>query len=236
MSWVLSQLLSIGVPQAKELMNSYWGISSGTQASGSGSVRFGTATHVDLPGGDLKPIHKKYLKKRGFDPGYLEDRYHIRGTVSGDYKYRIIIPIYNRAGRLISYQGRTVIDSPVKYKGARLDESVSHYKHALYNINNCEGSGILVVEGVFDVWRLGDGAVCTFGTSVPDQQVKEMAVFDRIFLLFDPEPAAQKKARKIALKLASLKKEVEMINLSSGDPADMSFSEAVRMKKELGVG
>lgn len=233
-SWVLSRLLYIGMKEAVSLLKEY---SGGIYSPGDFSprVKFGSAEKVVLPGSFLKPIHKKYLKDRNFDPEYLTHKYSILGTISGDYKYRVIIPIHDRAGRLISYQGRDVTGKAMKYKGARIEDSKVHYKHTLYPLNYCKGNSIIVVEGVFDAWRLGDGAVCTFGTSVTEFQIRVIASFDRIFVLFDAEIEAQEKARRIAVKLACLKKQVELVSLSSGDPAELSPEIARTLKKDLGV-
>ena len=42
------------------------------------------ATQITLPGGPLTKFHKKYLKGRGFDPDYLEEKYQLTGTGPGE--------------------------------------------------------------------------------------------------------------------------------------------------------
>ena len=41
---------------------------------------------------------------------------------------------------------------------------------------------------------MGNETVCTFGTSITKEQIKELSRFKKISFLFDPEREAQKKA------------------------------------------
>jgi hypothetical protein len=183
----------------------------------------------------LEYRHKQYLIQRGFDPAYLIRKYKIKGTGPvGPYCHRIIIPIFLN-GTMVSYQGRDITDkSPQRYKVCPKDEELIFHKEILYNIDNTNDKAV-IVEGILDVWRLGDGAVATFGTSATPKQISFIARrFKRIFILFDSEPPAQTKARKLMNTISVLSGiQVTTIQLEKGDPADMPQDDADYMMKEL---
>ena len=61
-----------------------------------------------------------------------------------------------------------------------------------------------MVEGIFDVWKIGPGAVATFGIEVSSSQVRLLSKFEEVFVLFDNEPQALKNARKLRDDLLTL--------------------------------
>lgn len=191
---------------------------------------------VSLPVGSrpLGSIHKAYLKSRNFDPEQLEEKYGLLGTGPiGPYKLRIIAPIY-LDGKLISYQGRDVTrKAEIPYKACPKDQEVIEHKNSLYNIDHAKDTAI-VVEGIFDTWRIGDGAVATFGVGFRWSQVFLLSQrFKQVFLLYDGELKAQAQARKIVQALKSLGVEATNILLSKGDPAELSQDDVKRLKEEL---
>jgi hypothetical protein len=194
------------------------------------------ASKVELPGSALNKFHKKYLEKRGFDADFLEDKYKLLGTgISGYWKYRIIIPIYYRH-QLISFQGRDYTNQQeLRYVGLQKEKSVMDYKDILYGIDFCTSDTIAVVEGVTDVWRMGDGFAATFGTSMTENQIRVLSKYKNIYFLFDPELEAQEKAKKAATKLASIGRNVEIIDLEIDcDPGDLTQEESTYFRKLLG--
>ena len=128
-------------------------------------------TEILLPGSKLERIHKNYLLKRGFDPEFLESKYGLRGTgpVDGDWSLRIIIPIFVD-GKVVSFQGRAICKGIERYKTLEKDKSIVSAKETLYNIDNCHLKNVVVVEGPFDVMRLGDNVVGTLGTEMTQFQ------------------------------------------------------------------
>ena len=192
-------------------------------------------TNIKLPGTELKKMHRKYLLKRGFDPDYIEKKYKIKGTgITGDWKYRIIIPIYYK-GQLVSYQGRDITDQQeLRYKTLSKDESIINPKHVLYNLDNCKEEYIIVTEGAFDCWRLGNDSCATLGTSITKEQLRLLRKYKKIFFIFDPESEAYKKAKKAANELAIFGCKTEIIKLDeASDPAELSDIEAKKLKRKL---
>lgn len=239
---VISRLLSVREREAESIWKEYHTETLTRQSLNDKKVARATGPLV-LPGAALSGPHKKYIQKRGFDPDYLVHKYGILGTgpicdwEGSDFRLRIIIPIHDHLGRLVNFQGRDITgQQELRYKGCPIEKSLVHHKHLLYGAHLAKGPRVVVVEGVFDQWRLGDGFVCSFGTSMTDQQVKELSRWEHIIFLFDPEPEAQAKARAYASELSALGRTVEVAIADFGngrDPGDLTEAEAQAVRKEL---
>ena len=198
------------------------------------------ASSIILPGSLDNPVAKRYLEKRNFDPAYLEQKYGIRYTnMVGDYKFRIIIPIY-KDKRIVSFTGRdyTGKQEP-RYKNLSIEKSVHNPKHLLYNQDNVKYNAqtIGVCEGPFDVMRLGDGFVATLGTKVTEEQIRLLAKYKNVYVLFDPEKQAQERAKNLAERVAIFGSKVYIIDTELGhDPGDMIEKEVKEIRNFIGVG
>ena len=189
---------------------------------------------------ELSPLARKYIEKRNFDPETLIKDYGLRwGGIVGDFAFRIIIPLYDRDGRLVSYQGRFIGKDPSipRYKTLGIEKSLVDPKSVLYNEQNVKGGTIYVCEGFFNVARWGAGAVASFGTSFTESQVRALAQYDRVVILFDSEKAAQRKAKKLGLRISSMGvKKVDVIDLELGerDIAECSDEEIAEFRRIIG--
>ncbi len=195
---------------------------------------------VQLPYGTtkLKQKHKDYLIKRNFNSDYLENVFDLKGTSHlGKYKFRIIAPVYLN-GQLISYQGRDITGkAELRYKACPKNLESLHHKYSLYGVDLVPNRKAVMVEGITDTWRLGKGAVSTFGTSWTIEQV-QMSVnkFNTVFILFDAEDAAQMRAEKLAWNLSTLgMKNVEIVSGINSDPGDLTQQEAKYIMNELNL-
>jgi DNA primase len=180
-------------------------------------------------------VHKKYLQKRNFDADRLEAEWDLLGTGPvGDYKLRIIAPITFR-GRVVSYQGRALSElASLKYKACRLDEEVIPHKTLLYGLDRASGHSAIVVEGITDVWRLGFGAVATFGVQWTREQIVLLREYPRVFIMYDfGEAEAEEQGRRLAYALAGLGVSVELLLDAQGDPADLSNEDAKLLMREI---
>ena len=185
---------------------------------------------VEVPGDDLLPVHRDYLKGRGLDPDWLIKEYGVKGTIyyPDDYKkgFRIFFPIRHK-NKIVSYVGRSYLDSPMnKYMCCdKLDELYFH-KHLLFNQDRVTGRKGIVVEGPTDVLNLVQSSgnfniVATYGTSYKDEQLQELRrLFDEIFIMYDPEDKAQEKAMKIKSYMESYGKKATIIKLKLGTNMD----------------
>ena len=126
--------------------------------------------------------HARYLTEtRGFprrDIPRLVDQYQLKYSLSGDFKDRIILP-YFLQGSLVTWSGRSIADSPIRYRDLDKDSSLVPAKETLYNHDAAEGASVLlVVEGPFDVLkadfygsRFGVRAVGLSTNSITDEQI-----------------------------------------------------------------
>jgi hypothetical protein len=208
--------------------------SRGALAGAMNRKREPKARKVDLPGGPLDKDHRAYLESRRFDPDDLEKRYRLRGVGPvGRYKNRIVLPIY-RNRKCVSFQARDITGRhPIRYLGPPIEESVVDYKRILYAADDVPGSRVLIVEGPTDVWRIGPGAVASFGTALTPYQIREAARWLEVFILFDSESEAQSKARAAAASLAALGRYVEIVEIGDSDPGDLPETEVAHLRKEL---
>jgi len=200
-------------------------------------VKLNDTRMLSLPGkSPLSPAMRAYLRGRGFKAKYMEKKYGLKdGGFAGEWAYRLMIPVYQN-GKLVTWQGRHIGDNKIRYKAASNKEAVN-IKETLYNIDNCHLKKVIAVEGVFDCWRIGDDCVAMFGISLKDSQIKLLAEkFDEVYLLFDPEVEAQERARTCARKLVNLGIKAHvlcMTDTDSEDPAELSPTEVVQLKKEV---
>ena len=201
--------------------------------------------NLNLPGYHLDENEREYLSSRGFDPDYLQSKFHIRGGgITGEWSYRILIPIYYH-DVLVSWTGRSILSKDYqkehkipRYKNLSIEQSVINPKEIFFNLDNCDKDKVILVEGPFDVLKMGDDTVCSLGTSVTrEQELFLKNHFKKVFIAFDNEPAAQEKARHLGMNLNSAGMEVEVVNIcedfGKNDPGELSENEVMLIKKEL---
>lgn len=233
---IASRLLNCNLGEAKAALDRYEGRLSNLALL---NKKRPQAKHIDLPGGDLEPRHRKYLRQRGFSPAELVRKYGIRGTgLAGEWAFRIIIPIVYQ-GQVVSYQGRDITGKQeLRYKTLDVESSIVDPKSILYGMDRCLNRRVGIVEGVFDQWRLGDNVAATLGTSMTEAQLGLLAQrFTEVVFLFDPELEAQERARRQGERLAALGVSVEVVDTElDHDPGDMTPEEAQRIKREVGLG
>ena len=187
----------------------------------------------------LQKQHLQYLERRRFDPEKITEEWHLLGAgpvalLDGiDYKWRIIIPIY-WGGNEVSFQGRDITGkTDVKYRACPKDRELVHHKDILYGKPEKWGAVGICVEGVTDVWRLGDQAFATFGINYKISQLSVIAKrFKQVAVVFDDDPQAIVQAKKLVaeLRLAGVQAWREEV---SGDPGGMSQDDANYLVREI---
>jgi hypothetical protein len=194
---------------------------------------------IELPNYPLSKAEKDYLLSRHFYPDDLIQQFNIQGGGwVGDFKNRIIIPIY-LGGKLISWTSRTIIaDREPRYKNLENHLSVIDPKKIFFNLDNCYGKSVALLEGPFDVLRFGDNGICGFGISLTKTQVLYLSErFTKLFILFDSERQAQKKAKEYGMTLQGHGLDVFIVNAFSDygckDAGEMSPFKMKKLKKEL---
>lgn len=244
----LSLLLGIPRTELPSVLSQYEGRSGLLQELNKKTAK---AKHLELPNDGFTPAERKYILSRNFSPRFLHEKYGVvGGGIAGDWKYRIIIPLYYN-GVLVSWTGRSILDKQTlkdrkipRYKNLAIEKSVINSKECLFNIDNCRGKTVVLTEGAFDVMRLGGESasdfLCSFGTELTQAQVKIIAErFDKVFIMFDNEPEAQMKARKFGMQIASMGVEVEVVDAYSefnkNDGGELSDDEVKKIRAELGL-
>ena len=185
------------------------------------------------PGEEIWPNTAKFfpgllpfLRRRNITLGACA-RYSARYQTAGQYAARMIIPVYNE-DVCVGFQARDVTDTAdTKYlipPGVKLN-------NYLYNFDYCSNGYVFFVEGPLDVWRMGPGSVCTFGTHVTDNQMRLLSTKPNIkhaVLLWDSD--AYWKARVAAEKMSHLFDDITIVKLPDGsDPDSLGQDETYRL-------
>ena len=182
----------------------------------------------------LQPAHKKYLHTRGFKWRTIEKLWKIYGIgISSKLSWRIWIPIHYH-GEIVSWTTRSISHNPkvTRYVSAALNEEMLFHKELLYGEDSARHA-IIVVEGIFDAWRIGPGAVATFGSGYSAEQLERIAKYQIRAICFDNEPEDQKRARKLSNDLSALPGDTYNIVLDSKDAADESQANIERLRREI---
>jgi len=182
-------------------------------------------------------LHLDYLERRNFNPYHIITKYDLKFVhYLGNWKFRIIIPVYQN-GELVNYLGRTVVNNvEPKYKNCPNTYCWQRINDCLYNIDSVKESCI-IVEGTHDVWRIGDGAVGLFGAEYTDRQLD--LLFNReglknVYVMLDH--GMEEKALELAevLQMKNVFVFVGVIDLQKGDPCDMNEDQVNEIRELLG--
>lgn len=176
----------------------------------------------------------KYLEKRNFNPEIAIKTYDLYSVGPiGDFKHRIIIPIYMNK-RIVAYVGRdTTEQAEIPYKNSPEEFSIKPVKSCLYNIDSVYRNTAIIVEGIFDSWRIGDGAIATFGTQYTHEQIRLLKGLARVFVMYDSDALNQ--AKRLAHDVSAIVPYVEVVALSEGDPDNLSAGDVQALRKDLGL-
>lgn len=193
------------------------------------------AASVLLPKSAKKPLplkHQEYLESRNFDPYLLTEKYDLYGCeIDAKYSHRLIIPVYHNQ-KLVTFIARAVIAAEVKYKALKDELSILTTKETLYNFDTVKDTAV-VVEGAFDVFRIGDCACGTLGSVFSPIQVVMLSKCKNVFIMLDPD--ASDLSQKLADNLSGIVDHVEIITIDVKDPAEMSEQDVRSLRKELRI-
>ena len=182
----------------------------------------------------LRPAHEHYLTERGFSIAELVSTWKIQGIgpVSElGLEWRIFIPIH-LDGLMVSWTTRSLIDKGVRYVNAPSEWESVPRRELLYG-EDFVGHTVIVTEGPTDVWRIGPGAVCTFGVAFSRAQVERLSKFPHRIICFDNEEGAQIKARELCQQLQPFPGETTNVVLDSKDPGSAKDREIQQLRRFL---
>lgn len=139
--------------------------------------------HID-DGTELSKRAIAYCKKRMI-PEEVWKKFYI--CHEGKYHDRIIIPFYNKAGKVTYFQARTLLNVEPKYMNRIADTQ-------LYNKDFIDKSKpVFVLEGPIDSLFL-ENAVATCGAGSSGALDAEIAKYENVFYIMDNDEAGNKKA------------------------------------------
>ncbi len=188
-----------------------------------------------------------YLRGRGFaNVKNLTFDYDLHYCTTGDWKDRIIIPIYE-SGELVTWTARAIAhtEKAPRYKTLSVNEEGQH--KALINITNTiflydqlniGGDILFITEGPVDAMKIdyyghayGASATCLFTSSISTSQVYLISEVSKgyksIILLLDPEAVEQ----QLEIQSILARYGVKIGTLESGieDPGAMTKEQVVRL-------
>ena len=223
--------------EAKKILDKWWGDDSEV------GLRL-PPSPTPLPGRVvLPPLIKSwpqkyidYLRGRQYDPSTLIKKYKLMPTHRfGSYGFRIIAPFF--VDRVMV--GFTAVDvtgkKEAKYKDSAIEGSVIQPSHCLYNIDGVRSGGkAVIVEGVTDVWRIGDGAVALGTNKINDFQLLQLIKKDvrKVLILLDSDASKQADAVQAAVA-ATMTMQIDVGTLDRDDPDKMSPADQLRVRKWL---
>lgn len=181
---------------------------------------------------ELRKGHKEYLKRRGFDWERIQRIWGIKGLgpYAKELSWRIWIPIYYR-GEIVSWTTRSIRDDhKLRYRSAKKEQEKIDHKHLLYGEDFATDS-VTIHEGPLDVWKVGPGAVGTFGTGYTRQQLVKMSKFSKRAVCFDNESAGQKAAAKLASELSLFDGDTYNVCLNAKDAGSASSKEIRKLRR-----
>lgn len=183
--------------------------------------------------GPLLPCHIQYLRERKFNVATLEKLWYLRGVgISTELAYRIVIPI-DLYGQTVSWTTRAIVDDVAsRYISAKPEQEAVSHKLLLYGEDYARNA-IIVLEGPTDVWRVGPGAVASFGTMWTFQQVNRLLSYPIRYICFDNEPEAQKRAKKMQDALIGFDGKTEIVEIDAPDPGSAKSKEIKRLRRLL---
>jgi hypothetical protein len=188
---------------------------------------------------ELLISHRKYLASRGFDPDFVYNKYNLKcvGPISKRWRLSLIVPVYYHH-RLVSFISADITRKrEIKYKNCSLEESPLPVNQVIYNADRATNS-ILIMEGITDVWNIGDSAGALFTKRASRQQLKILSGFNKVFIMLDADALHSttintlSPADQLAQDLAAFTN-TEIIELDHGDPADLKPDDVKHLRREL---
>ena len=176
------------------------------------------------------------LKAEGIEPAMLAETGLLREREEGGYGdlffNRVMFPIRDRRGRVISYGGRILGDGQPKYVNGP-ETPLFSKRRQLYALDLARdavfrGATLVVVEGYMDVIALHQagfgGAVAPLGTALTAEQMEELwRVSPEPVLCFDGDAAGSRaaaRAAEAALGLVTVERSLRLATLPAGEDPD----------------
>jgi len=170
---------------------------------------------------------KKYLSKtRGLTSKDIF-RWRVLSSKDGRYRRHAIIPSFDRDGNLNYFVARTVDDSPIKYRNAKVPKT-----DVIFNEIDIDWTKrVILVEGVFDAIKCPENAIPILGSSLSkSSKLYREIVRNQTDVVVALDPDLPGKAYKIAKDISEGGNNVWVCFAPAGkDLGDMSKEAALRI-------
>ena len=165
-----------------------------------------------------------YLKSRGItDDDIL--KYNIGYCDYGLYEYMIIIPTYDKDGRLNYFTARSFDkNSYIKYRNPQASRDIIPNEHFInWRLP------IIICEGLFDAISIKRNAIPLLGKNIQSNLMKKIvsSFVQKIYIALDKD--AIKQALHFCEQLMAEGKEVYLVDLQDKDPSEMGFENFTRL-------
>lgn len=229
---------------------------------GLGVPRTASATYPSMPR-ELKPLlcgspmaapivcYAEDRGYRGADLRWVAREYDLRYATVGKFAGRLVIPVRDRRGRLVTWLGRAGRDwAEPRYLTLSVDPDRAAYgQSAAYSIKSTllglpmlwaarDPRALVVCEGPLDAIRItlyghsmGVYGTCMFGLSISDDQMDELGAladrFPRVGLCIDRGEELRRARMLAQLATGWARPESLYVPVGVKDPGDMSPEQAV---------
>lgn len=179
----------------------------------------------NVESGDITARHAlAYLKKRHISKHDIL-KYNIGYCKSGLYNNMIIIPTYDKDGRLNYFTARSFEKEPyIKYRNPSASRDIIPNEHLInWNIP------IVICEGLFDAIAIKRNAIPLLGKNIQSSLMKKIvtSLVDKIYIALDRD--AMKQALRFCEMLLAEGKEVYLVDLQDKDPSEMGFKNFTKL-------
>ena len=165
-----------------------------------------------------------YLKKRNISK-YDIIKYNIGYCESGMYANMIVIPTYDKDGRLNYFTARSFEKEPyIKYRNPSASRDIIPNEHLInWNIP------IVICEGLFDAIAIKRNAIPLLGKNIQSSLMKKIVTsyVNKIYIALDRD--AIKQALRFCEMLLAEGKEVYLVDLQDKDPSEMGFKNFTKL-------
>jgi len=164
---------------------------------------------------------KKYLLNRGLTDRDIA-RWKIGYCASGEYKNRVIIPSFNKDGKLNYFVGRSHSDDWMRYKNPMVSRNI------IFNELNVDWKErVCLVEGIFDAVKAGTNSIPLLGSTLNERSKLFQKITENdtiVYLALDPD--ADKKSMEMIKAFLSHGIEVHTVDISG-------YEDVGSMSKEI---
>ena len=180
-------------------------------------------------------IFRKYLNRRKIGRRAIET-FQIRCCYEGKYRNRVVIPIFDRKGRMVSFTARTIFQG-VKPKTRKLKSS-KVLRTALFGYREMpQSTSVVLVEGELDciyLQQFGIPAVALMGKVLSDERIETIVdSFDYAFISYDNDEFGREAADKHLDVLREQMPASKIVLPKGCDPNDLSVDQVMKYYREV---